>query len=114
MLYIPLPYNISFEKRSPLKKKKKDFFSSPVVRTPRFTAEGTGLIPGWGPKILQATWQGQKTPEMEWTACHWRIGSVDSWLWGVPSFWVCVGLGITSNLANQPLIHLWGEVSCGE
>ena len=35
------------------------------------TAEGTGLIPGWGPKILQATWQGQQTPEMEWTACHW-------------------------------------------
>ena len=25
-----------------------------------FTAEGPGLIPGWGDKILQAVWYGQK------------------------------------------------------
>ena len=114
MLYILLPYNISFEKRIPLKKKKKTSLAVQWLGLLDSTAEGTGLIPGWGPKILQATWQGQKTPEMEWTACHWRIGSVDSWLWGVPSFWVCMGLSITSNPANQPLLHLWGEVSCGE
>ena len=26
-----------------------------------FTAEGPGSIPGWGTKILQAKWHGQKT-----------------------------------------------------
>ena len=30
-----------------------------VIRTHVFTAEGTGLIPGWGTKIPQALWHGK-------------------------------------------------------
>lgn len=35
-------------------------------------------------------------------------------LWGIPSFWGCVQFSVISNPANQPLPHLWGDVSCGE
>ena len=31
-----------------------------VVKTPCFTAEGVALILGWGTKILQVVWLGQK------------------------------------------------------
>ena len=45
-----------------LKKKKdcREFPGSPVVRTPCFTYEGPGSIPGRGTKIPQAAWRGQK------------------------------------------------------
>jgi len=33
-----------------------DFPGSPVVKTPCFYFKGTGSIPGWGTKILHATW----------------------------------------------------------
>ena len=32
----------------------------PVVRTWHFYCQGHGLIPGWGTKILQASWYSQK------------------------------------------------------
>ena len=37
-----------------------EFPDSPVVRTRRFHRWGLGWIPGWGTKILQASWHGQK------------------------------------------------------
>ena len=33
-----------------------DFLVGPVVKTPPFTAGGTGLIPAQGPKILHDKW----------------------------------------------------------
>ena len=37
-----------------------EFPGSPVVRTPHFHCQGWGLIPGWGTKIPQIAWHGQK------------------------------------------------------
>ena len=37
-----------------------DFPGSPVIKTPCFYFRGTGSIPGWGTKILHATWHSQK------------------------------------------------------
>ena len=37
-----------------------DFPGSPVVKTPCFHFKGTGSIPGWGTKILHATWHSHK------------------------------------------------------
>ena len=51
----------------PKKKKKKipqEFPGFPVVRTSDFTAVGLGSIPGWGTKILQAMWYGQKKKQI--------------------------------------------------
>ena len=45
------------------KKEVEDFPGSPVVKTPSLhcsTAAGTGLIPGWGTKILHAGGHSQK------------------------------------------------------
>ena len=43
----------------------KKFPGSLVVRTWFFHFRGSGLIPGQGTKILQATWWGQKTNRNE-------------------------------------------------
>ena len=37
-----------------------DFPGGPVFRTPRFHCPGPGSIRGWGTKIPQAVWRGQK------------------------------------------------------
>ena len=37
-----------------------DFPGGPVVKTHASTARGEGSIPGWGTKILHATWCGPK------------------------------------------------------
>ena len=40
--------------------KLREFPGGPAVRTWRFTAIALGSIPGWGTKIPEATWSGQK------------------------------------------------------
>ena len=37
-----------------------DFPGSPVVKILPFHCRGIGFISGWGTKILNATWNGQK------------------------------------------------------
>ena len=43
----------------------REFSSGPVVRTQHFTVKGVGSIPGWGPKILQATSMSKKHPKTQ-------------------------------------------------
>ena len=38
----------------------QEFPGGQVVRTQRFHRHGLGSVPGWGTKILQAVWRGQK------------------------------------------------------
>ena len=38
----------------------RDFPGGPMVKTPYFSAQNKGLIPGQGTKIPHATWCGQK------------------------------------------------------
>ena len=38
----------------------RDFPGDAAVKTPYFQCRGTGSIPGWGTKITQAVWPGQK------------------------------------------------------
>ena len=47
----------------------RDFPGSPVVKTPHFTAGGTGSIPGQGTKIPHAVWRGQKKQSVYY---HWQ------------------------------------------
>ena len=42
------------------KEKRGEFPGSPVVRNPCFHGKGKGSIPGWGTRILHATWRGKK------------------------------------------------------
>ena len=38
----------------------RNFPGGPVVKTQSFHCGVTGLVPGWGTRILHATWHGQK------------------------------------------------------
>ena len=48
---------------------QKDFPGNPVVKTSDFYSRGTGLIPGWGTKILHAAHGKKKTHQKKKTMC---------------------------------------------
>ena len=54
-----------------------------------FTAEGPGLIPGWGDKILQAVWYGQKSGGWWGLSMH-RLLNLSPEMFGLimPSFFL--------------------------
>ena len=45
--------------------RKGEFPGGPVVGTQHFHCQGQGLISGWGTKILQAVWCGQKKKKFQ-------------------------------------------------
>ena len=61
-LYLCLSYfNVyEFPQRRELRTSTKKNSVSPLVRTQHFHRSGLGSVPGWGTKMPQASWRGQK------------------------------------------------------
>ena len=60
-----LSKKLGLKKFKPKKKKKEkgNFLVVQCLGLCAFTAEGLGLIPGWGTKVPQPMWHRQKTPK---------------------------------------------------
>ena len=53
----------------------REFPGGPEVSIWGFHCCGLGPIPGWGTKILQAAWHGQKTPFKKVAVEHFLLSS---------------------------------------
>ena len=90
-------------------RKVGDFPGGPVVKTLCFQGRGTGSTPGWGTKIPNAAWHGQKQTKIHEKG-SWRAGSLCSLRKSLPQspeIPIVVPLKLLPNLPFLCLILSW-------